>query len=146
MTEQFINLTPSGTDIKPQLYASEPLDGMSAVEELIFREKVDVLYDPKVCARRHRIEWPTSDSLIRDTICQDSQLVTGSAKAVLDSEISRCDPRSGYVPDIVVFDQLYAWSPDWRGMLRNLYWRARRQSAIWDVFKLLVARGLFHPR
>lgn len=146
MTEQLIKLTPSGTDIKPQLYASEPLDGISAVEELIFREKVDVLYDPKVCARRHRIEWPTSDALIRDTICQDSQLVTGSAKIVLDSEMSRCGPRSDYVPDIAVFDQLYAWSLDWQGMLRNLYWRCRRQSAIWDVFKLLVARGLLHPR
>lgn len=109
MTEQLINLTPSGTDIEPKLYASEPLDGMSAVEELIFREKVDVLYDPKVCARRRRIEWPTSDALIRDTICQDSQSVTDSAKAVLDSEIRRCDPRNGYVPDIAVFDQLYVW-------------------------------------
>lgn len=31
-------------------------------------------------------------------------------------------------------------------MLRNLYWRARRQSTVWDVLELLVARGLLHPR
>lgn len=50
------NLTSGGTTTTHQLYASELLNGMSAVEEMIFRDKVDVLYDPRVCSQRRRNE------------------------------------------------------------------------------------------
>lgn len=122
MIEQLMRrLTPSGTDIKLQL---KPLDGMSTVK-MGFRDNVDIQYDQKVCACRRRIEWPANDALIRDTVCQDSQSVTVSAEAVFGNEISRCDPRSDYVPDIAVFDQLDVWPSNWQGTPRNLYWRAQ---------------------
>lgn len=30
--------------------------------------------------------------------------------------------------------------------MRNMYWRARRRSTIWDVFQLLVNEGLVDPK
>jgi hypothetical protein len=50
------NLTPGGTAVEPKFYSSEPINGMTAVEEMIFRDKIDVCYDPRYAARRRRIE------------------------------------------------------------------------------------------
>lgn len=72
--------------------------------------------------------------------------MTDAAKVVIDSELSRSNSRVDYMPEIAIFGQLHVRSLDWRGMLRNLYWRARRQSAVWVILGLLVARGLLHPR
>ncbi|XHG05990.1 hypothetical protein AWENTII_009202 [Aspergillus wentii] len=44
-----------------QAGTSDSVDGMAAVEELILRDKVDILYDPRVCARRRWMELPTQD-------------------------------------------------------------------------------------
>ena len=46
------NTTPGAPSSNPQFYASEPLTGMTAVEELIFRDKVDIIYDLRISSRR----------------------------------------------------------------------------------------------
>lgn len=141
------NLTPGGTVSEPQFYASEPLDGMTVVEDMIFCDKIDVLYDPCVASRRRRIEWPTIDPVICDLLMESETEkppppdVSSSAKTLIDEEIAKCDTRRGLLPDLEVYDELYLRRPNWRQILRNLYWRARRQSAIWDVFELLISRG-----
>ncbi|KKK26856.1 hypothetical protein ARAM_003456 [Aspergillus rambellii] len=140
------NLTPGAKPVEPQFCASQPVDGMTILEELIFRDKVDILYDPCVSSRRRRREWPTTDQAILDLLRSDSPAsMTDAAKAIVDVELSKCDTRGGFRPDIHVYDQLFMKSTDWVSILRNLYWRARRQSAVWDVFELLVMRGFIHP-
>lgn len=98
---------------------------------------------------RRRIEWPTQDEHIRRCLTEGgsspTKTVSQQSKAVIDEELSKCDTRAGCSTDLCVFDELYVRSPDWRGVLRNLYWRARRQSAIWDVFEFLVNRGFIDP-
>lgn len=44
----------------PQFYTTAPIDGIILIEELIFRDDIDILYDPRVSARCRRIEWPTA--------------------------------------------------------------------------------------
>lgn len=148
------NLTPNGTVVEPRFYSSEPVDGMTAVEELTFREKKDVVYDPRVSARRRRIEWPTIDEEVRRHLIMEeeefnpsppAEYVPESAKAVIDSEYAKCNVREGFKPDLSIYEQVFIVRPQFKRVLENLYWRGRRQSAVWDVFELLVQRGFIYP-
>ncbi|KAN0081995.1 hypothetical protein V8E54_003293 [Elaphomyces granulatus] len=144
------NVTPGSPSSNPQFYVSESLSGMTAVEELIFRDKISIVYDPRISSRRRRIEWPTVDSVVRDILTQPDDdppppEVSVEAKSVIEFELCKCDTRQGFIPDLCIFDEVYTKTPNWRNILRTLYWRARRQSAVWDVFELLVDRGFLHP-
>ena len=103
---------------------------------------------PETCLAVDRWEWPTGDQDTWQPIQGDpaSEQVPQSAKALVDGELSKCDAFTGFVPDLQVFDQLYVHHPRYRSLLRNLYWRARRQSAIWQAFKLLLHRQYIDPR
>ena len=107
----------------------------------------DILFDPLDSSCRRRMEWPTGDQSTWQMIQGEpaSEQVPQSAKALVDGELSKCDASTGFVPDIQVLDQLYVHHPKYRSLLRNLYWRARRQSAIWHVFKLLLHRQYIDP-
>lgn len=59
--QQMWNLTPTGTFVEPKLYASQLLDFVKALEEM-FRDEVDILYDPRTAARRRHIGWPAMDN------------------------------------------------------------------------------------
>lgn len=54
-------VAPNATVAEPHFNSSENVSGMAVVEEMIFRDKKDVVYDPRVSARRRRVEWPTAD-------------------------------------------------------------------------------------
>ena len=96
-----------------------------------------------------RIEWPTVDpsvwSIIRTrnliVVSGSPSPVSPAAKSVISSEIARCDARQGFLPDLAIYNEVHFWHPNYKGMLHNLYWRARRQSAVWNVFEILMARG-----
>lgn len=141
------NITPGARGTAHRFHIAPPLDGMSAVEDMVFRKKVDVLFDPQNSSCRRRMEWPTGDQSTWQVIQGNpaSERVSQSAKELVDGELSKCDASTGYVPDIQVLDQLYVHHPKYRSLLRNLYWRARRQSAIWQVFKLLLHRQYIDP-
>lgn len=135
MKKQLIqNLTPAAHVEEPHFYASEPLNGMTVVEDMVFRDKVDVVYDPRVSSRRRRIEWPTMDPNVRDLLVQgDSPQpsdVSPAAKAVIAEEISKCDTWRGLIVDLGIYDELYLRAPNWRQILRALYWRARRRRRL----------------
>ncbi|PGH05607.1 hypothetical protein AJ79_06774 [Helicocarpus griseus UAMH5409] len=146
------NITPGGKVVQPQFRAAQPITGMTAVEEMVFRDKIDVLYDPSVSSRRRRIEWSTIDPNIRAFIETNADAasttvpstIPPSAQLVVDFELAKCDTNSGYPPDLLVFDEFYGRKPNYRFVLRNLYWRARRQSTVWDMFELLVTRGFLN--
>lgn len=57
MVEQLTrNLTPGGRPTALQFYASEPVSGLTVLEDLVYRDKIDVSYDPLEASRRRRIE------------------------------------------------------------------------------------------
>lgn len=85
------------------------------------------------------------DHLVQGDSTQPSD-VSLAAKALIDEEISKCDTRCGLIPDLGIYDEIYLRAPHWRQILRALYWRARRRSATWDVFELLLNRGFLHPQ
>lgn len=93
------------------------------------------------------MRWPAVDQNAWQMIQVNpvSEQVPQSAKALVDGELSKCDPSTGFVPDLHVFDQLYVNHPRYRSLLRNLYWRTRRQSAIWQIFRLLLHRAFTDP-
>lgn len=153
MREQLTrNLTPGSSIISPQFHASEPVNGITLVENLIFRDKADIVYDPSISSRRRRPEWPTTDIGIQNYLSANpdgswlSTTVREATTAIIDNEVSKCDLRSDLKSDISVFNNFFVKHPNWRLVMRNLYWRARRQSAIWDVFELLVMRGFLDPK
>lgn len=151
MREQLTrNLTPGGLVVAPQFYASEPVDSMTVVEDMIFRDKADIVYDPRVSSRRRRPEWPTTDTNIQSHLFANvdrySPVISHEAiEALIDGEKAKCDIRSGFQPDLGVYDQFFVNHQNSKLIMRNLYWRARRQSTVWDVFELLVMRGFLHP-
>lgn len=141
------NITPNSNIKTPRFYSSPPLNGMSAVENMVFRKKVYVLFDPRDMFCRRKMEWPTGDTNIWQTVQgnPESEHVPQFAKTLVDGELSNCDTSTGFVSDIDVFDQVYVHHPRNRSFLRSLYWRARRQSAIWQIFKMLLHRAYIDP-
>src|SRR5580698_9796505 len=45
-------------------YYIEPNDLTRLVEQIVFREKIDVLYDPAITSSRRRIEYPSLDNIV----------------------------------------------------------------------------------
>jgi hypothetical protein len=74
--------------------------------------------------------------------------VSARAIKVTSEELAKCDTEGDVKDDlgIFIFDELYTNKPDWRAMIRVLYWRGRRQSVTWDVFEILCSRGFINPR
>lgn len=141
------NITPNANTTTPRFYSSAPLSGMSAVEDIVFRRKIDILFDPKDALGRRRVEWPTGDTNVWQVVQgnPETEQIPQSSKTLVDEEISKCDTSTGFVPDIHVFDEVFTHNPKYRSLLRNLYWRSRRQSAIWQIFKLLLHRAYINP-
>lgn len=136
------NPTPGGRAVSRRFYASELVNGVTAVEELIFRDKIDIVYDHCVSSRRRRPEWPTTDANIRNHLFTDGYsspaTIPESAKIIVDNVVAKCNARGDLRPDLGVYDELLVKHLHWRYIMRNLYWRVCRQSAVLDIFKLLI--------
>ncbi|ODM16366.1 hypothetical protein SI65_08366 [Aspergillus cristatus] len=70
---------------------------------------MNVTYDPRICACRRRIEWPTPDANIRDIIASDQACVntantpiSETFKAIAEQELKKCDTRRGSRSDLGV--------------------------------------------
>ena len=147
------DFTPSRFPQQSQFHVSEPLSLASAVEDLVFKDKVDIQYDPRITSRRRRIEWPSIDPAFLNLLRQvDSQVtqdadVRESTKNIIDYELSKCDTNDPCPYDYGIYDSyLYGTSEEARakGMsetLKALYYRGRIQSSIWDIFLMLEMRG-----
>ncbi|KAI9928650.1 hypothetical protein ASPWEDRAFT_180237 [Aspergillus wentii DTO 134E9] len=104
--------------------------------------------EPGNLQRQGSARHSTTEQVMLDLLRSDSNppaSLTQTAKAVIDFELSKCDTRSGFRPELGVYNELFKKSTNWGAILRNLYWRARRQSAVWDVFELLVMKGFISP-
>jgi hypothetical protein len=124
------------------------------MEKQVFRDIVDLNTDPRNTSRHRRIEWPTFNPNILPYLTGDplterpaSTLapIPEVAAAVVQQEISKCDIRQGIIVDLNIYDEASTKTPRLKFILRNLWWRARRQSAIWDLFQILVTRGFINP-
>lgn len=144
------NLTP-GCQADPTVsYIGDPNTIDSLIEDMTFREKIDVNYNPRIAARRRRIEWPTLDETLLARLCTPiptlppSQQAKDQVKAVLDEEIAKCDIRQPFRVDMAIVDEYTFRSigeADFGQLISELYWRGRHQSAILDCFEVLVLRG-----
>ncbi|PYH95586.1 hypothetical protein BO71DRAFT_428847 [Aspergillus ellipticus CBS 707.79] len=70
---------------------------------------------------RRGIEWPTGKPFIAQLLLEED-----SGFDVMKEALTR--------------------RPRWKLVLRSLYWRARRQSAVWQLVELLVSRGFLNYR
>ncbi|KAJ5908595.1 hypothetical protein N7495_001277 [Penicillium taxi] len=118
---------------------------MLPLKDLYFRDIVYVSSDQLSSGRCRRVEWPTSSLSLCELLSKPIDLSKQSfPKAVTDfilSEMQLCNTQMGCPADMAVFDEMYTPTPDWRALIRNLYWRARRQSTIWDVYLMLAKEG-----
>lgn len=96
--------------------------------------------------RYSRIEWPTANPIVRGVLddrfrAADEKSVSPDIVRLIRDEVERCNPNVGYIPDYEILAVARALDIDWKGILLNLYVRARRQSTIWDIYQHLVDRG-----
>lgn len=133
----------------PEYYVSNPITLQEAVEDMIVRDKVDVLYDRELTARRRRIEWPSESERLLNLFKKPSSNTSRPSNAskslaisLIEQELSKCDADAGLACDVGIFDQAFSTDEDDIGRIMTaLYYRARVQSAIWDVFMMLEQRG-----
>ncbi|KAJ5715343.1 uncharacterized protein N7483_012524 [Penicillium malachiteum] len=140
------NITPGEQITLPEFWSSNDLDPSLPLEDLFFRDMISFSsYGHSAAGRNARVEWPTTNPRIRlslgETCHLSKGLVSGAVTKALMDEIAQCDTTIGYPPDIGVNDQMYMKDPDWRGMLRNLYWRFQRQYVVWEIYLILADRG-----
>lgn len=93
-----LDLTPGNLAV----VSEEFIDGMTVVEDLIFRDKVDIAYDPRVSPRRRRIEWPTADTNIQSHLSATnvgSSSSPTSTKSIINNELAKCDVKGGLRAD-----------------------------------------------
>lgn len=134
--------------------ATQPRNSTAVKKEMLW-DDINVLYRPSTDIRRSRTEWPTLDDhawsiiqcptiRIRGRMSVAPYTIPESALQVLNDELARCDTSTGFSPDRGVFDLVYRFMPYHRKMFRNLYWRVRRQSAVWQMFNKLYERGFIN--
>lgn len=155
MTYRCISLKhPHGLDTYNS-YA-EPSDLSKLVEHMIFREKIDVVYDPAVAASRRRIEYPTINGPLWETFRAhgpDNPYPHGNpvkleVQAIVEFEVAKCDPSFPLACDFAIFEETTfqkAHEPDFTGLLQALYWPGRVQNAVLDVFTMLCERRFLDP-
>jgi hypothetical protein len=134
----------------------EPDDLTQLVEQIVFREKIDVLYDPAITSSRRRIEYPSLDNKVLPVFLErfdtskpknlEPEKVKNELRMIIAAEKKHCDPNE-YLPsfEVGVFDDW--WYDDDRPynygeVLKLFYWRGRIQNAVKDVFHTLLSRGL----
>lgn len=115
------SLSPGNCVAATQLYASELIDGTTIVEELIFRDKADIVYDSLLSSRRRRPKWSTTDANTYNYLLTSSDplpptSVRESAKVVIDNELAKCDPRGDLKPDLRIYDESFVKSPNCIGV------------------------------
>jgi len=129
----------------------QPDDLTATVESIIIRDKADIIFDPAVAASRARIELPTlNEDVLRWYGVEHTSNPQGAGVSKEDlyglvSELmSKCDDDAIFSEDVPLYDE---WGqgnrqPYFAGeLLKLLYWRARLQLAIFDVFEILIGRG-----
>ena len=103
-------------------------------------------HDPAQHARRKRVEWPMENPVLRNMLLFHrylpySKCTPGSfGDLVLQNELDRCARVHPNRQDLPVLNYDYRLNDDVT-VIKNLYYRGRRQSAVWDLFELLVSRG-----
>ena len=148
MNDQLLrNLTPTGKPVPAVFGHTSPIDGMTAIEDLIFRSKTDIDYDPSIGHRRRRIEWPLQDSKVQDLFGQypNDDIIDARerTKSVIQYHLEYVNWKNDFAADLQIGNEWYSHRErHWRALLRNLYWRARRQSCMYDLFELLASRQL----
>ena len=145
------NVTP-GKSIDPhQHHFSDLVNLDTLVSDMLLRDKFDVLQegDSIFSSRYRRIEYPTrNEALLRSmrypTLVHLSTDAVQLAEQVINEELSKCDEEEPYVWDYAIF-AVCKWmtvgKPNITDGLNLLYYRARKQSAVWDVFCQLETGG-----
>ena len=69
--------------------------------------------------------------------------IQAAVKQLVSAAYNACEPKAFHInsDNRDVHEAMRVANPDWRNLFKNLVWRARQQSAIWDVFTHLVERG-----
>lgn len=127
------NLTPNLTAHMtiPQSYQGAPVTMHTLVQNMIFRDSIDVLYDPAATHRRRRIEWPTQNvdfrRLIREhrTAAPPSTDLVARTASMLDEEFSKCDIQAPHYGDDapITYYHFMNHKNDFGPLLKLLYWR-----------------------
>lgn len=141
------DITPGSIVSPPEFWSGDSIKPTDSVNDLFFRDMIKVSSHGRYAAGcNKRVEWPTTNQTIRCKLGNAAGLPPTKALAAVSKlvkdEIDLCDVDLGYPPDMEVYSQICSTAPDYRGLVRNLYWRARRQSTVWNVYLLLVERGL----
>lgn len=152
------DITPTATaseKVAPRHWHSADIDPSQQLEALVIRRMSRDL-NQSTPPKNPKTEWPTLNKnllfhLAGRPVTDTPQIIRDSNKAIAESalttaqqEVAKCEDTS-LVTDLLIHDQMSFPTPDWRSIIRNLWWRSRRQYIIWNLFQALVERGLIDP-
>ena len=125
---------------------NEKEESLILLEELILRDQADVLHDPLSTHRRRRMEWPTLDLVnLRQVQTSDNRISASLVKREVDEAFAAAIPHDNLdfcdQDDWGISGEMQKMNSNYEMLLNNLYWRGRQQSAIWDLYIVLVERG-----
>lgn len=101
-------VSPGNKLSRPTSYHGEPVTLQTAASHLLFRDHIDVLYDPAPSHRRRRIEWPSINvSLVNlmnnhgaaRPLAEQSDENIAMAKNLIEAEFEGCEINSHWTPD-----------------------------------------------
>ena len=149
MMEQMLRkITPGASISHPTSYQGAPTNFQTVVETMMFRDHVDVVRDPQTTARRRRIEWPSANPRLIELFQQSNAASSTNSGAVpraedvIRQQVEKCSiANTPYVDMTVVEEFCFTKTPNISNLLKALYFRARLQSTVWDVFEQLEMRG-----
>ena len=136
-----------------QTYASwlsaDKRAALTLVEDLIFRDQADVNFETRTMHRRRRVEWPSLDlpalrRIVRQPL-HPQQAAMDQALRAVHQAVSACT-TPWLDGDEMIFLELEKDRPDYIMLFQNLYWRGRQQSAIFDLYNLLVERDFLKTK
>ncbi|KZF21188.1 hypothetical protein L228DRAFT_284252 [Xylona heveae TC161] len=130
--------------------SDEKVAALALVEDLLLRDSVDVDFHLELMHRRRRREWPSMDLTVLNqmTIRREhpDPEVRRRAADLVRAEAADCDFDQPQREDGAILGELELANPNYSMLLQALYWRSRQQSAIWDLFTVLVERGFLDYR
>ncbi|GLI72396.1 hypothetical protein PoHVEF18_000568 [Penicillium ochrochloron] len=155
LTRDITPSTPASQTVAPQFWHSQNIDTSQPFEPWIYRyrDTGSTLPHPP---SNPKTEWPTLNKDILPHLSRrpltgpasaadaSDEAIPESAVVLVQHEAAKVDDR-GLVTDQLIHDEILSHSPDWKSILRNLWWRGCRQLVIWELFEALVDRGLINP-
>ncbi|KAL8732744.1 MAG: hypothetical protein Q9166_002524 [cf. Caloplaca sp. 2 TL-2023] len=138
--------TPDERSHAQLFFSPNHLHWTNMLSKVLFRKYVEIDVDPKLKSLRMRIESHTTRAMVKA-----ASRTPRPSKDTVDHAMFLCDRENQAFDDEPMPSEMGLWSASSNkerrhrnlpNLLLNLYWRARKQMAIFEVYCMLFEHGL----